>query len=346
MIARNGDLYATCAGNSPSQYTTWVAHSANGGTNWDGFHAFDTNGVAGGAKLVQAQDGTIYAFWLHGSGSPLNNVLRYAWLVGANWSYSTNFGMNLNSTNSGASGNPLRFNGDNTNDFFISTGAPQPAFANGRIYVAYADLPSASSTTDHGDIFLAEATTNSNHWLGTPTLRKVNNDNTATDQWNPSLTANPAGTEIFIGYYSRQNDPVTNEWIMAYGAKAYITNGLSQATFECFPISPTSFSPLFAGTNVSANNWAFDAVWPQKGVCLNTNAVYDGSGCDTNPEACGSLSDTCSTDAYIHFCADDYTWAGSDNSYFYFAWCDRSRKFYSGSNARPDDDVKFAKVKQ
>jgi len=33
---------------------------------------------------------------------------------------------------------------------------------------------------------------------------------TSTDQWNPAIAVNPAGTEYyFIGYYSRQEDPVT-----------------------------------------------------------------------------------------------------------------------------------------
>jgi len=114
-----------------------------------------------------------------------------------------------------------------------------------------ADLRSRTSITERGDIFLAEFTTNSNHTLTLVTVRKVNTDNTATDQWNPAITANPQGTELFIGYYSRQNDPVNNSWIMAYGAKAVIANGLAAATFDCAPISPTSFLPVFAGTNAA-----------------------------------------------------------------------------------------------
>jgi hypothetical protein len=351
MVASNGDLYATGAGSSSGQYTTWVAHSTDGGLTWDGFQKFDTNGVAGGAKLLQAPDGTIYAFWLKGNGasSPVTNVFRYAWLAGTNWSYSTNLGITLNSSSPGGSGNPLRFSGDDTNDFFISTGAPQPAFANGRIYVAYADLQSPTSSVDRGDIFVAEATTNSNHWLGTPIVRKVNNDRTSTDQWNPSIASDPAGTQLFIGYYSRQNDPVTNSWIMAYGAKAYITNGLAAATFECFPISSTGFLPVFAGTNAAPNNWAFDPVWPQRCVCLDTNAIYaGGSSCSEFdcPHWPNSIIGFSTTDSDIHFCADDYTWAVSDNAYFYFAWCDRSRTNGVAPNIRPDEDVKLAKVRQ
>jgi hypothetical protein len=44
---------------------------------------------------------------------------------------------------------------------------------------------------------------------------------------------------------------------------------------------------------------------------------------------------------YVNFCADDYTWVSADASYFYFAWCDRSRTFGSAPNIRPDADVKW-----
>jgi len=47
-------------------------------------------------------------------------------------------------------------------------------------------------------------------------------------------------------------------------------------------------------------------------------------------------------DDRIHFCADDYTWSVADSNYFYFAWCDRSRKY---QNTRPDADINLAKIK-
>jgi len=176
--------------------------------------------------------------------------------------------------------------------------------------------------------------------------KKVNNDGTETDQWDPSIAANPSGTELFVGYYSRQNDPVTNSWIMAYGAKAYITNGLAKATFECFPISSTSFQPLFAGTSaIPSNPLTYDPVWPAPGICLDANAVFNGlhtpgvfcpPGIDS-PEPDGTHGD------YSNFCADDYTWSAADGVYFYFSWCDRTRVF---QNTRADADIKFARIKQ
>ena len=132
---------------------------------------------------------------------------------------------------------------------------------------------------------------------------KVHNDNTTTARWNPPLAVNPAGTELFVGCSSRQTDRTNNAWIMTYGAKAIITNGLASATFDVIPMSSVAFTNLFAGTTNSSpptDPWLFDPVWPQGGVCLDASAaVVD----------CSSPSKVWTTPAlYANFCADDYTW--------------------------------------
>jgi hypothetical protein len=330
----------------------WAAHSSNGGTNWGSFTNLDSvSGDVRGADIAVVPDGTVYVFWLRTWGT--TNQFRYAYFSTNNvWSSTANIGPQLTATNAyNGSGNPLRYNG--TNDYFIDNAFPHVTYANGCIYIVYADVPSLTNTTDRGDIFLIEAQVVwTNHALSvTAGPRKVNNDGTQTDQWDPSISSNPSGTELFIGYYSRQNDPVTNSWIKAYGAKAYITNGLNAATFECIPIAPTSFQPLFAGTSVPpTNTWAFDPVWPPGNVCLDTNAVADGQQ-GSNPTQCpawpnnGGDGFTTSSE-YATFRADDYTWSASDSSYFYFAWSDCSRTNGTVLKGRPDPDVKFAKIKQ
>ena len=214
-----------------------------------------------------------------------------------------------------------------------------------RVCVAYVSVPSGATTTDCGGIYLAEATiTNANHILGPPLIKRVNYDDTFTDKWDPAVAINPAGTELFIGYYSRQNDPVNNSRIMAYGAKAYITNGLANATFVCFPISRTDFPPLFATPYPHLFDGQFDRVFPQGDVCLDTSAVVVGTG-----QSCpGGETDT--GGGICHFICDDYTWADADSSYFYYAWCDRSRTWTwtlgGVQYTRPDADVKFARILQ
>ena len=191
---------------------------------------------------------------------------------------------------------------------------------------------------DHGDIFINEGTQNADGSLTWTGVRKVNNHGNATDQWNPSIAINPSGTELFVGYYSRQEDSSNNALIKAYAAKTFLANGFATATFDVFPISATAFPPLFAGTTDStppANSWMYDPVWPQAQVCLDTNARV---------ATCPAFQETQPT--YQHFMADDYTWVSSDTSYFYFAWCDRSDAYWQGGNNRADANIRLGKVRQ
>jgi hypothetical protein len=223
---------------------------------------------------------------------------------------------------------------------------------------AVATLSLTLGALAQGDTFLAEAATNSDGSLTmTGPVRRVNNDRTPTDQWDPAITVKPGGTELFVGYYSRQND-ASNSWIMAYGAKGDIANGLSNATFDCFPISPTAFQPLFAGTTASSN-MQFDVVYPAPQLCLDTNACAQCVPIWTT-DSSGELSwlCTCNTNdlnitaglSYPNWFQDDTTWADADSNYFYYAWCDRSRTWtntFDGHQCtRPDADVKFAIIKQ
>jgi len=109
--------------------------------------------------------------------------------------------------------------GANSNDYFIDNCFPKACYANGNIYIVYADTPTSMQTTDRGDIFMLEASVNwSTHALAVSTGPKgVNNDGTQTDPWDPSIAVNPSGTELFVGYYSRQNDPVTTHGLRREG---------------------------------------------------------------------------------------------------------------------------------
>jgi hypothetical protein len=336
----------------------FAARSTTHGTNWDLYKPFEGGGQT---DIAIKPNGPVYVFWLTGTGSgPIyTNRLRYAWLMpgSTNWSGPNDVGITLNSTLIGGHRYPLRFNGDSTNDSFLIIPFPRAAYANSHIYLAYSDLPSTNqNTTDQGDIFLAElAATNSNGSLTlTAPPRVVNNDHTQTDQWDAAIAANPQGTELFIGHYSRQEDPTTNSLIKAYGARVYnIVNGLTNATIDCFPISPTAFPQLFNGTNDPAN-LQFDPVYPPAGwpttyVCFDEFARV--SCLQTNGDFCPTYPTyTFDVEAYNYFSQDDNTWADADTNYFYYAWCDRSRTWtwtVSGfQNTRPDADVKLAKIRQ
>src|SRR6516164_14629 len=60
--------------------------------------------------------------------------------------------------------------GANSNDYFIDNCFPKACYANGNIYIVYADTPTSMQTTDRGDIFMLEASVNwSTHALAVST---------------------------------------------------------------------------------------------------------------------------------------------------------------------------------
>jgi hypothetical protein len=200
--------------------------------------------------------------------------------------------------------------------------------------------------TDRGDIFINEGVAQADgslNWTGT---RKVNTDGTATDQWNSAIAVNPAGTQLFVGYYSRQDDPNNNALIKACGSKANLAHGFATATFDAFPFRNTAFAPLFPGTLASTppqNWWMYDHVWVQTDVCLETDSTVV-EPCD--PVAWNMDDKLVSTIYYQNFMADDYTWASADGTYFYYAWCDRSGSYSAAGHTRPDANIRLGKIKQ
>jgi len=336
----------------------YVGYSTNGGVTWAGPSSPFTAGTDNrGADIAILPDGAVYVFWL---ASTNGNSIQYAWLPPGttNWSGSQRVNAHTNSvytyaTGQYGSGRLWRFNGDtDPDDYFDDNAFPRVAVnaANSHIYLVYADLPTLGSTNyDHGDIYIQEGVTNADRSLRWSGAIKVNHDNTQTDQWNPAVTVNPTGAELFIGHYSRQKDPNTNRLIMAYGAKANLANlpggtnfAVLSATFDAIPISTTAFPPMFPGgvTNTPPTNpCLYDHVWAQNGVCFDRNAwvLVD----------CGSTNYWAGpSDAYQHFMADDYTWATADGSYFYYAWCDRSDTYTCSTANRPDANIRLGKVKQ
>jgi hypothetical protein len=145
---------------------------------------------------------------------------------------------------------------------------------------------------------------------------------------------------------------------MAYGAKGDVANGLSKATFECFPISPTSFPPLVNGTN-AVTNMQFDPCYPPAGsteMCFDEYArVVCQAPYILHQQNCPSTNDVVANYDSTWF-QDDNTWAAADSNYFYYAWCDRSRiwtnSFWWTTNwptnfyGRPAADVKCAVIQQ
>ena len=231
---------------------------------------------------------------------------------------------------------------DSIDDYFKSNSFPHVAInpVNGRIYLVYRDLPSPGDTqTDQGDIYVIEGIPSGSGLLTWGSTRRVNNDGTPTDQWHPSAAVSPSGHKLFIGYYSRQVNPGANNMVRMYAATADVASGLAAATFDVFPISNSSFPVLFPGSTTStppSSWWLFDHLWIQSQVCLGSTAQR---------VVCSGAYEHSTEGIYRNFCGDDYTWAGADSRYFYFAWCDRSLTSIHNGMGRPDPNVRIAKIK-
>lgn len=356
-----GHIYAAFTGYSNGVKGIQVTSSTDGGISWGSHTAL---GEGHGASIAIRPDGTVYVFYLRSVRTSQPNVdpeiydnsIRYSYLrVGSTWITNqiipvhNNANYVLHSTEMNGRGHLKRHKTANEDDYFRTNADPRTVVnpANGHIFLVFGDLPSPGLATDRGDIYVLEGTPNTDDSLTWIANVRIKDDNSETDQWLPDVTISPDGTKLFIGYYNRQEDIINNSFIKAYGAVADISfNGLANAWFDFIPISDL-FKPLFAGTTTSTPataTWKYDHVWIQKGICLDAvNAQIVGFGNDGD---CTFEGGTYTIDTYVNFMADDYTWVAADDTYFYFAWCDRSDSFGTGAQSRPDANVRFAKIRQ
>jgi hypothetical protein len=138
---------------------------------------------------------------------------------------------------------------------------------NGNIYVAYNDKTAAASS-DKADIFFVQSTNGGTSWS---TRTKVNDDVTTTDQWFPNVVVSPAGDQLGIFYYSRQDDS-NNNLFKYYGRTGSIFGGtvtfeasVAISNIQSFPEFDRD-SALAAGymgdyDQAYARSGTFDVVW-------------------------------------------------------------------------------------
>jgi hypothetical protein len=103
----------------------------------------------------------------------------------------------------------------------------------GNVYIVYAANPPGP---DNADIFLVRSTDYGQTW-STPV--RVNDDNTTTDQWMPSVSVDRNG-KIYICWYDSRLDPANNLLTNLYGTTS--TDGGLTFT-QNNPISDVSFNP-------------------------------------------------------------------------------------------------------
>jgi hypothetical protein len=133
---------------------------------------------------------------------------------------------------------------------------------NGNIYCAYNDKTTPGSP-DKSDIFFVQSTDGGATWSA-PT--KVNDDGTTTDQWEPNVVVSPAGDQLGVFYYSRQEDPVNNNLFKYYGRIGTISGG----TVTFAPSFAISDTPSFPENRDSTAQAAFMFNYNQASAAVDT----------------------------------------------------------------------------
>jgi len=333
------DVYVVCCTRSPS--VLWLTVSTNGAADWSiptairQFGISDVMRVQSGIPLV-GPDHNVYLFWIERNGT---------FQVGTNWikmcqirDHGTVVGnvktvCRVVSTNYQDGNLELRRNNMATNtDIFKVLPFPVPAVnpstnLPGNLYVAYADR--GTNNQDRADVFFVRSADAGTNWTAPV---RVNTDSTFNDQWMPVLAVKPDGTQLFIAWYDRRNDP-NNGWIEIYGCFGTIATNGDVVLGSEFKISTTSFPMVFAGTDTnSLVRGNYDPVYPPEGVNLHWNYPE----WPTNNLIVTAVSYAPHVGEYNGVCAQD--------QYVYFTWTDYRLPASCGLSSRNQSDIRLVRL--
>ncbi|GEM_PF-3201517 len=191
-----------------------------------------------GAYVVVGTDHSVYAFWFDGTADQIR--VRKSTDFGATFGAAVTVVSGLvGGTNGDLSLTGLR-QGVGTFSSFRSNQFPHVSLnpVSGHLYVVYNN---DGAGADKADVHITTSTDGGATW-SSPT--KVNDDATTTDQWQPTIAVTPDGGRLGVFYYSRQEDPDSNNEFKYYGRIASISG--STLTFATsFAISDVPSLPEF-----------------------------------------------------------------------------------------------------
>lgn len=213
-----------------------------------------TNGtliVAGsqGAFVAVGPDHSVYAFWFAGTTIQMRKSTDFGVTFGAPVTVASAL---VGGTNGDLGLTGVR-QGTTTASGFRSNEFPHAAVnpVSGHLYVTYNnDGPGA----DKADVLLVQSTDGGATW-GPPQL--VNDDLTPTDQWQPTIAVTPDGSTLGVFYYSREDDPATNNLFRYYGRQAVIS-GSTLVFTPSVAISDVASLPEFGRDNVVNSTYMGD----------------------------------------------------------------------------------------
>lgn len=316
-----GNLYLAFTWNKNVGSTSLLVYrSASGGVSWT--QATDitlTGAVPEGPTLVVSPNHEVYLAFQAEALSYTYAYLTKSVDLGTNFTTPAIF-----LTNSSPSPELAltRTKDSPANDSFRSqilpTLAANPA-TNGNLYFVYHDRP-PTGTNDKANIYFLQSTNSGTNWSAPIQVNNVSTN----DQWQPVITVKPDGTKIFIAWYDRRNDSLSNSLIEVYGVIGNLPVTGTNSFATNFVISTTNFPPVFTGTNTV--DGMFDPAYPpyfpptDSRCCQSFRGLYGGH-------------------------MGDYDTAVSDEQYFYYSWGDnRDRSTNAASVIRNEANVRLIKV--
>jgi len=142
-------------------------------------------------------------------------------------------------------------------------------------------------------------------------------------QWMPVLAVKPDRTKLFLAWYDRRYDPVSNSLIEAFGVLAGLPLAGSNSFAGNFRLSTVQFPPAFTGTTMT-NAGTFDPTYPPQ-------YRNDGTNCPT----------------FLGLYAPhmgDYDIPFADDTYNYSSWADNRTFSVHRAAVRHQADVRLARV--
>ena len=184
-----------------------------------------------GAFVTVSPNHSVHVFWYAGSTLQVRKSTDQGVTFGAAVTVASGL---VGGTN-GDLGLTGQRQGTGTFNAFRSSEFPHAAVnpLTGNVYVTYDNRGAGG---DKADIFLTQSTDGGATWSAPV---KVNDDSTTTDQWQPTVVVSTMGDRLGIFYYSRQEDPATNNLFKYYGRVGTISGGA--VTFmPSFPVGDTA----------------------------------------------------------------------------------------------------------
>jgi hypothetical protein len=208
--AGRGNVYVVYAVNN-NTHDLDLNYSVNGGYTWSSPVLVAHNGQ--GAYMTVGPDHAVYVFYYLQS-SPGHIMMAKSTNLARTFSPAITVATLATGGMEGELGLTVT---KTSRAEFRTNSFPQAAVTSNGIFVTYNDV--GVTAGDRADVFLSWSFNGGTTWM----RRKLNADTTTTDQWQPALAMNAAGTALAVFWYDRRLDPTNNALIDRYGVTASVS---------------------------------------------------------------------------------------------------------------------------